>query len=162
MSGLFTSQSGFLGVTLLLFLAAVMPGISEELFFRGYVRVGLGRRFGFAVAIFVPALIFAMVHGDPMHATAVLPLGLWFGCLAWWSRSAIPSIFAHIVNNLTAILVARQAAALEAGMGEVDPAAEVAGGPLAEIGTIYLIGYGLSLGCLLVGLASLRRHREAR
>lgn len=159
LSGLFTGQEGVLGVTLLVLFAAVMPGISEELFFRGYVRVGLGRRFGFFVTIFFPALIFALVHGDPMHATAVLPLGLWFGCLAWWSRSVIPPMIAHFVNNLFAIFNARHATALEAEAGELESAADAAAGPLTEITALAAAGYALSALMLLAGLFCLVRER---
>ena len=165
LEGLFTNQSGFLGVTLLILFASIMPGLSEELFFRGYVRVGLERPFGpesnvakFIVAIFIPALLFAAAHGDPMHITAVLPLGLWFGCLAWWSRSVIPSIFAHLVNNLFAILVARYATTLEAEGVDLDAAA----GPLAEMTAAVIAAYALSLFVLLAGLLRLKRERDKR
>jgi membrane protease YdiL (CAAX protease family) len=159
LSGLFTGQEGVLGITLLVLFAAVMPGITEELFFRGYVRVGLGRRFGFVVAIFVPALIFALVHGDPMHATAVLPLGLWFGCLAWWSRSVIPPMIAHFVNNLFAIFSARYATALEAERGDLEPAVDAAASPLSEMTTMVVSAYALCFFMLLAGLYCLIRER---
>lgn len=160
LSGLFTGQEGVLAITLLVLFAAVMPGITEELFFRGYVRVGLERRFGFVVAIFVPALIFAAVHFDWMHATAVLPLGLWFGCLAWWSRSVVPSIIAHFVNNLFAIFSARYATALEAG-GELDAAPEAAAGVMAEMSAVVLMAYGLCFLLLIAGLWRLSKERRA-
>jgi len=159
LSGLFTSQSGFLGVTLLILLASVFPGFSEELFFRGYVRVGLERRWGFMVAVFLPALVFAMVHMDPMHATAVLPLGLWFGCLAWWSRSTIPAIGAHLMNNLFAIIVSREAIELGDDSGAAE-APEAAAASMAEFGSFALAGYGACLLLLLLGLASLRLDRS--
>jgi len=151
MNGLVTGQSGFLGLILLVLVVSVFPGFSEELFFRGYVRVGLGRRWGFMLAILVPAIIFALVHMDPMHATAVLPLGIWFGCLAWWSHSTIPAIGAHLMNNLTAILIAREASALQAD----SDAAGTTTAAMTELGTFALIGYGACLLFLLAGLWSL-------
>ena len=150
LSGLFTSQSGFLGVTLLILFASVFPGFSEELFFRGYIRVGLGRRWGFMVAVLIPALVFAAVHMDPMHATAILPLGVWFGCLAWWSRSTIPAIGAHLMNNLFAIIVSREASALEGDSGPAEATAA-----MVEFGTFALVGYGACLLLLFAGLWSL-------
>lgn len=151
MSGLMTGQSGFLGLTLLILVVSVFPGFSEELFFRGYVRVGLGRRWGFMLAILVPAIIFALIHMDPVHATAVLPLGIWFGCLAWWSRSTIPAIGAHLMNNLVAILVAREATALQAD----SDAAGTTTAAMTELGMFALVGYGACLLLLLAGLWSL-------
>ena len=161
LGGLFTGQEGVVGVSLLILFAAVMPGLTEELFFRGYVRVGLERRFGFAVAIFVPALIFAFIHGDPMHATAVLPLGLWFGCLAWWSRSVIPSIIAHFVNNLFAIFNARYATALEEGGVDLEPAADAAAGPLSEITILATAGYAGCFLMLVAGAFCLSQERRS-
>lgn len=150
LSGLFTGQEGFLAVGLLILFGSIFPGFSEELFFRGYLRVGLQRRWGFMVAIFLPALIFAAVHMDPMHATVILPLGLWFGCIAWWSRSTIPAIGAHLINNLFAILIAREASDLE-----LDPNAPETTAALADLGTLALAGYTTCLLLLLVGLRSL-------
>ena len=156
-SGLITSQSGFIGLSLLFLLAAIAPALSEELFFRGIVRVGLSRRHRFFGAIFIPALMFAVVHMDPMHATAVFPLGLWFGCLAWWSGSTLPAIGAHLVNNVFAIVIALQASALPIDphlleAGETTPALE-------GLGLLALSGYGLGLLCLIAGLASLKRDQ---
>jgi membrane protease YdiL (CAAX protease family) len=168
LESLFTNQSGFLGVTLLILFASIMPGLSEELFFRGYVRVGLERPFipesnapKFIVAILLPALIFAALHGDLMHATAVLPLGLWFGCIAWWSRSVIPSIIAHLVNNLFAIFSARYATALEAEGGDLESAVDAAGS-LSEMTTMVVVGYVICFLMLLAGIFRLIRERSSR
>lgn len=160
-SGLITGQSGFIGLSLVFLLAAIAPALSEELFFRGIVRVGLSRRHRFMGAIFLPALIFAAVHMDPMHATAVFPLGLWFGCLAWWSGSTLPAIGAHLVNNVFAILLALQASAIEAGP-QLAGAAELTGqlsADMEDLGIFAISGYGLGFLCLLVGLSSLKRDR---
>jgi uncharacterized protein len=156
-SGLITNQSGFIGLSLLFLLAAIAPALSEELFFRGFVRVGLSRRYRFFGAIFIPALMFAAVHMDPMHATAVFPLGLWFGCLAWWSGSTLPAIGAHLVNNTFAIILALQASSLG-----VDPHTSEtleATPALDEFGLWTVVGYGFGLLFCLAGLSSLRRDR---
>ncbi len=157
LGGLFTGQEGVLGVGLLILFVGLMPGLSEELFFRGYVRVGLGRRFGLFITIFLPAVIFAAIHGDLMHATVVLPLGLWFGGLALWSRSVIPAIIAHAINNLFSVLNARS----QGAAGE-EPASEA----VTELSTLAQSGYALSLVLLLCGLfltkRELGRAREAR
>jgi membrane protease YdiL (CAAX protease family) len=162
-SGLITGQSGLIGLSLVFLLAAIAPALSEELFFRGILRVGLSRRHRFMGAIFLPALIFAAVHMDPMHATAVLPLGLWFGCLAWWSGSTLPAIGAHLVNNVFAISLALQASAIDLHPNaKLLEAGELAGQPsanLEDLSIFAISGYGLGFLCLLVGLNSLKRDR---
>lgn len=164
-AALVTNQEGFLAVSLLILFASLLPG--EELFFRGYLRVGLERRWGFKVAIFLPALIFAVAHMDLMHATVILPLGLWFGWLAHKSRSTIPSIAAHLTNNLFAILLARQTADLAPALAELSEATATAAEgttelsaeavAATELGTLALVAYGISVLFLIAGIRSLRR-----
>ena len=78
--------------------AVVAPGY-EELLFRGYVFRGLSRSAGPVVAITVSALLFAAFHGDPLHAIAVFPMGLFLGWLRWRTGSVWPSMIAHALNN---------------------------------------------------------------
>ena len=78
---------------------AVVAPVYEELLFRGYVFRGLSRSAGPGVAIGVSALLFAAFHGDPLHAIAVLPMGLFLGWLRWRTGSIWPSMIAHALNN---------------------------------------------------------------
>jgi len=159
-NGLLTSQSGFIGVSLVLLLAAIAPGFSEELFFRGFVRVGLERRHGFLVAILVPALMFAAVHMDPMHATAVFPLGLYFGCLTYWSRSTLPAIGAHVINNLFAIISALAFSTEEMVSPDNETMSSTSG--MEELGAITVLGYLICILFLFAGIKSLRSDRSDR
>jgi len=145
-----TGHTG-LGLVFVLFCAAVLPGMSEELFFRGYVRVGLSRRHGFMLAVFVPALFFAAAHMDPIHSTAVLPLGIWFGLIAWWTRSTIPAMLAHALNNSMAILASNFA-------GE-DLEPQTALESITQAQALVVVSYGLSLAFLVIGLIFLSRER---
>jgi membrane protease YdiL (CAAX protease family) len=91
----------------LLLLVAVLPGIVEELMFRGYLQTRLIQRWSPAAAIVVSALIFSLAHLDPLHVCGVLPLGLWLGLIAWRSESVWPAMICHAVNNAVAVLGAR-------------------------------------------------------
>lgn len=78
---------------------ALLPGVSEELMFRGLLQRAAGR--GMA-AIVISALAFSAFHLDPHHVAGVLPLGFflaWVGsrCGTW------VTIFAHVLNNGAAI-----------------------------------------------------------
>jgi membrane protease YdiL (CAAX protease family) len=77
---------------------AVVAPVYEELLFRGYVFRGLSRSAGPVVAIIVSSLLFAGFHGDPLHAIAVLPMGLLLGWLRWRTGSIWPSMIAHGLN----------------------------------------------------------------
>ncbi|MFT5587590.1 MAG: membrane protease YdiL (CAAX protease family) [Cognaticolwellia sp.] len=85
---------------------AVVAPVYEELLFRGYVFRGLSRSAGPGVAIGVSALLFAAFHGDPLHAIAVLPMGLFLGWLRWRTGSIWPSMIAHALNNAVWVALA--------------------------------------------------------
>lgn len=92
---------------------AVVAPVYEELLFRGYVFKGLSRSAGPGVAIGVSALLFAAFHGDPLHAIAVLPMGLFLGWLRWRTGSLWPSMVAHGLNNAVWVGLAVTGAAYE-------------------------------------------------
>jgi len=78
----------------------VLPGICEELFFRGFVLTGLCARHGPRTAVLGPALIFALAHFNPWQFPALFLFGAFLGLLVYWSHSIYPAILAHTVNNL--------------------------------------------------------------
>ncbi len=108
----------------LIVLISILPGVAEELLFRGYLqrrmiawsehwaqdRTGGGdeRRalsvLASLVAIGICSLLFAVAHLDPIHAIAVAPLGFWLGIVAWRCGSIWPAIFGHMANNLIAVI----------------------------------------------------------
>lgn len=81
----------------------VMPAITEELFFRGALQ-GLLRPCGSAVAIFGPALLFALLHLDPIQGLTALVCAVFLGWLAERSGSILPGILLHFTNNCLAFL----------------------------------------------------------
>lgn len=78
---------------------AIIPGVTEELLFRGYVQQRLLQRWTPAWAIGVTSLLFALVHVQPHTVVAAFPLGLWLGYLAWKCGSIGPSIVCHAFIN---------------------------------------------------------------
>ena len=78
---------------------ALVPGITEELLFRGYVQRRLLERWTPGVAITVTSLLFALVHLQPHHVVLAFPIGLWLGLVAWKTGSVLPSIFCHAFIN---------------------------------------------------------------
>lgn len=103
---LLTSKTGF-GLVAMVLLVSVLPGIAEELLFRGYLQSRLLKSWPPFAAIVVSAALFAAAHGDPMHAVAVFPIGIWLGIVAWRTGSLWPAILCHAYNNLNAIVAAQ-------------------------------------------------------
>lgn len=95
---------------------ALLPGIAEELFFRGFVQTAFVRT---RVAVLASAASFALFHLDPHHIVGVFPLGLF---LAWTAArfGTLVTIVAHTLNNTLALLTI-QVSELDVGYGSDTP-----------------------------------------
>jgi membrane protease YdiL (CAAX protease family) len=91
---------------------ALLPGLCEELLFRGVLQRAIVRP---GIAIAVSGCAFALFHVDPVHVVGVLPLGLFLAWSAQRSSTSV-SIVAHIVNNSLAV-ISIQSSALDMGYG---------------------------------------------
>lgn len=142
---------GRLGAVLLLeFLCiAVMPGIGEELLFRGLLQRGLQRQFGnrrgaAGGAILVSAGLFGLVHADFVHSPAAFVLGAYIGVVAWRAQSIRPAILCHVANNAFALL----GSAFQFEFGE-------GGAVLSACGALAIAG-----GAVWIALRGTRGQRE--
>jgi hypothetical protein len=81
--------------------ASVVIGapLAEETVFRGYLLPALRQRMGLGLALGVQAVLFSLVHGDPVGFLPRVLLGLVFGCLVTLTGSIWSSVFAHALNN---------------------------------------------------------------
>src|SRR5690606_17770668 len=91
-------------LSLLIVVLAILPGVSEELFFRGMLQRAFGNSLLVVIAV---GVVFALYHLDPPHVVATLPLGVYLGWLAARSDSSLLPVGIHVMNNLLAILAAR-------------------------------------------------------
>lgn len=89
----------------MLFSFAIMPGITEEIFFRGYLLGALRGKMPAWLAIGLTAMVFGLFHtsvGGIIAVERVLSstlLGLVLGWICWTSRSVYPGMVLHILNN---------------------------------------------------------------
>lgn len=83
-----------------LLLIAILPGIGEELIFRGIVQKQIGKWLHHHVAaIWIAAFIFSAIH---MQFEGFLPrmvLGALLGYLYYWTKNLWVPIIAHAFNN---------------------------------------------------------------
>ena len=98
-SHLFVGASDF-ETTMVLVAIAVFAPLCEELVFRGYLQTVLRARVGVSRAVGICALLFAVLHVDPVGLLARVELGVLFSVLVLWSGSLWPAIAAHAVHNL--------------------------------------------------------------
>ena len=88
-------------------LVALLPAVSEELFFRAGVQNELVKGMkNKDIAIITAAILFSLLH---MQFDGFLPrffLGLILGYVYFWSQSILVSISIHFVNNALLIVAA--------------------------------------------------------
>jgi sodium transport system permease protein len=95
------------GMAIMLF--AAVPAVCEELAFRGFILTGLERGHRIRSAILLSALLFGFMHvlvslfQQLFNATL---LGLVLGLLAVRSRSILPGILFHFINNALGVVMA--------------------------------------------------------
>ena len=94
-----------LGVGVL--VLALVPAITEEFAFRGYILSGLARTYRPWTAIVLSALLFAFLHVllslfQQFFGAALL--GVVLGAIAWRTGSIWPGVVFHFVNNALGVL----------------------------------------------------------
>lgn len=89
----------------LLFLA-IVPAISEELFFRGTIQRTLEEHYNKHYAIWITAFIFSAIHLQFFGFVPRLLLGALLGYLYSWSKCIYLPILAHFTNNALAVTAA--------------------------------------------------------
>ena len=89
----------------------IVPGVCEELFFRGFLYNGLKQHICAIGAIGLSAIAFGLFHVVLAGGAAperILPstlMGLLLGWVAWRSKSTIPSMIVHVIHNSTLLIV---------------------------------------------------------
>lgn len=91
----------------MLLIIAVAPAISEELVFRGMVGRGLIARWGVVTGVLLSAMMFAAVHLHPVHAAAVLPIGIVLHFAYLTTKSFWAPVMLHLLNNAWATVATR-------------------------------------------------------
>jgi len=99
---LFGTRENFWGALL---TAVVVAPLTEELFFRGLILRGFLNNYSVRKSVVVSALLFGIFHVLPWQITGAAVLGVVF---AWWfvkTRSLIPCLFGHALNNALPIIL---------------------------------------------------------
>lgn len=83
-----------------LLIVSVLPGIGEELLFRGVIQQGIQKYTSKPhLAIWVTAIIFSAIHMQFEGFLPRLVLGAVMGYLFWWTGKLWVPILAHLFNN---------------------------------------------------------------
>lgn len=95
---------GPLALVMVLLLVAGLVPIAEEVLFRGMIYPLLRQRWRPAIAIVANAVIFAACHFILILFPALFVLGVMLAFLREWSKSIIPCIVYHAMQNGLAII----------------------------------------------------------
>lgn len=83
----------------------VMPGIWEEIAFRGLIQSDLQAAIRRREALVLTALMFAIIHLSPLSAPYLFVLGLLLGQVRERSGSLVPGMVIHFAHNLAVTLL---------------------------------------------------------
>ncbi len=113
-------------------LLALVPGLCEEVFFRGALLACL-RSWGAVPACLASGLLFALFHGSPLRLLPVAVLGVALAAVVWLTGNLWMAVAGHVLHNLLVL------GALEHY------------GASGEPGAAALALWGLGGACLLTG-----------
>jgi membrane protease YdiL (CAAX protease family) len=91
----------FVTLFLLLMMASIVAGVTEEAAFRGYMQTPIERRYGVVAAILVNGTMFGLLHfsNHPGAVLTMLPYYIAvagvYGGLTWATDSILPALVLH-------------------------------------------------------------------
>jgi membrane protease YdiL (CAAX protease family) len=97
---LFGEWPWYLGVL----VVGLGPGITEELWFRGFIGRGLVGRYGVVRGVLLTSLFFGLVHVEPRQAAYAAFMGIFLHLAYLASRSLWVPMLLHAANNSLSIL----------------------------------------------------------
>jgi len=86
-------------------IVGVIGPIGEEVFFRGFAYRVFKERFGLAAGLVLSALLFAVIHGNPVGLLPIFVIGLALAWLYERTGNLAAPIGLHCANNLITLLM---------------------------------------------------------
>jgi len=92
-------------LALTLFHVAFVPAICEETLYRGYVMRAFQKSWGIWPAIILSGLLFGLYHVQLSNLIPLASLGMLFAYITWTTKSILPAMVAHFINNGGSVLM---------------------------------------------------------
>ena len=86
-------------------MVVVAAPVLEEIFFRGILLEGFLHNYSPRKAILLSALIFGGIHINPVQVPGAFLIAIFLGWVYWKTRTLLPVILIHFINNLISFLV---------------------------------------------------------
>lgn len=87
-----------------LLVMAVFPAFFEELLFRGLILNSCENGAGTVRTVFITGFCFSLFHGSPEQTVYQFIAGCAFALIALRSRSILPSVMMHFINNALIVI----------------------------------------------------------
>ncbi|WP_408072597.1 lysostaphin resistance A-like protein [Butyrivibrio sp. JL13D10] len=84
---------------------ALLAPFAEELALRAVMLKNSKKAFGMVGCVILTALMFGLMHMNPMQSLYAIPMGLLLGFVAYKYNSVVPAIIVHIINNTCSMLI---------------------------------------------------------
>lgn len=97
--------SGIPELLFVVLLVAVVPAISEEVMFRGFIQRSFELKIKPFIAALLTAVFFSLYHFNPYGLIPLAVLGFYFGFAAYTSKTLLIPILLHFLNNFTAVIL---------------------------------------------------------
>ncbi|MBZ0121464.1 MAG: CPBP family intramembrane metalloprotease [Sandaracinaceae bacterium] len=128
------------------FAIVAVPAISEEIFFRGLLLPGLGRRYGHAIGIALSSILFGLIHVAPIAIVYATVAGVLLGLVRRWTGSLWPPIALHGAFNAVPVMLPASVVRIR-GFNTIDehvyhlPLAWVVGSLVVAGGCLWLLSW---------------------
>jgi membrane protease YdiL (CAAX protease family) len=96
-------QSNWFGIVLITILGPVF----EEILFRGTITKILLNHYSPAKALLISALIFGVIHINPVQVFGAGLIGLLLAWIYYKTASLLPCLIIHIINNSTSVFLGK-------------------------------------------------------
>jgi len=105
LTGVLLSFGGINDLIIAIFILAIVPGVAEEIFFRGMVQTQLQHVFKNPnYAVFITAFLFSFFHFQFYSFIPKMILGILLGYIFMWSKNIWYSSAVHVTNNLIVVI----------------------------------------------------------
>ncbi len=153
---------GIAGFIVVLILSVLLPGIVEELMFRGVIQGAASAGGQVTAAIIIQAVVFAVFHVDILFLIAPFLAGLLLGYIRHKTGTVYAPVLAHITMNLTILLMKPLLPALTA-----EYVAEMTSNAVLYASLIAAAAASVALIPMLVAFSSVRapqtrKERQAK
>ena len=95
----------FVEMLLVVITISIVPALSEEVLFRGYIQRSFELKLKPYLAALITAVFFSAYHFNPYGIIPLAILGFYFGFAAYSSQSLIIPIVLHFLNNFIAVML---------------------------------------------------------